>query len=95
MKTQLKAGETLSWTVTDDSGDLTGTTIEAAIAGTNFYYPLTVTEDDLSLGIYTLSATSTATFPVGTLYCDIKYTTGGIVVYSNTFEVKVIAKVTA
>lgn len=91
----LKRGETLSWSVQDTAWDISGVLIEAAIAKHGFYYELTVTPDNLSEGRYVLSADDTADFPIGTLNCDIKYTAGGIVTYTDTFYVEVLERVTA
>lgn len=100
---RLKPGATLLWNVVDDGGDLTGTTITAAVATPRapygdrgeFSYTLTVTETDLSAGEYTISAADTSTFPPGPLDCDIKYSVGGVVTYSDTFRIYVDKKVTA
>ncbi|WP_028955923.1 hypothetical protein [Sulfitobacter sp. 20_GPM-1509m] len=94
MSLRIKPGETLEWSVVDDSGDLTGTTIESAVSFGDFYYQLTVTEVDLSIGSYTISATSTEYFPPGRLNCDLKYTVSGTVTYSDTFSVYVDKRVT-
>ncbi|MGB1390297.1 MAG: hypothetical protein ACPG61_15575 [Paracoccaceae bacterium] len=94
MTIRIKPGATLEWAVTDDSGDLTGTTIEAALAFGDFYYALTVTPVDLTVGTYTITAASTATFPPGRLDCDLKYTEAGAVVFTDTFSIYVDRKVT-
>lgn len=94
MTLSLKPSETLSWSVVDDSGDITGTTIEAALSAADFYYPLTITETDLSLGQYEISAANTSSFPIGTLSCDIRYTVGSLVTYTETFYVEVVEAVT-
>lgn len=94
MSIRIKPGETLRWVCVDDSGDLTGTTIEAAVRFGDFYYQLTVTEDDLSAGQYTISAASTANYPLGRLDCDIKYTSSGVVTFSQTFPIYVEKQVT-
>jgi ethanolamine utilization protein EutP (predicted NTPase) len=91
----LKRNETLSWSVVDTAFDVTGVEIEAALEKDGFYYPLTVTEDDLSVGRYFISAEDTSDFPIGTMNCDIKYTVAGIVTYTDTFYVEVIERVTA
>lgn len=92
---RIKPGETLEWSCVDDSGDLTGTTIEAAVKFGDFYYALTVTPVDLTAGTYTISAASTAQFPQGQrLDCDIKYTASGAVTYSTTFSIYVDKQVT-
>ena len=95
MSFYIKPGEVLSWSVHDDSGDLSGTTIEAAVSAAEFYYPLTVTAINLATGDYELSAANTTHFPEGTLACDIKYEVSGIVTYTETFYVDVLEKVTA
>lgn len=94
MTFSLKPSETLSWSVVDDSGDISGATIEAALAAADFYYPLTVTPIDLTLGQYELSANNTSSFPIGTLSCDIRYTVGSIVTFTETFYVEVVEGIT-
>ena len=87
MSIRIKPGETLSWSVIDDTGDLTGTTITSALKFNDYYYALTVTEDDLTIGSYTINAASTATIPAGRIECDIIYSIGGNVTASDTFSI--------
>lgn len=94
MAIRIKPGETLEWACVDDAGDLTGTTIAAAVKNGDFYYALTVTETDLTIGSYSLSAASTSTFPVGWMDCDLKYTVSGVVTFSDTFRIYVDPGVT-
>lgn len=93
---RIKPGETLAWTATDDSGDLTGFTIESAVSTPkgDFYYPLTITPTDLPNGQYEIDAVDTSSFPVGPLDCDIKYSVGGVVTYTETFRFYVDKRVT-
>jgi hypothetical protein len=91
----LKRNETLSWSVVDTAFDISGVEIEAAVEKDGWYYELTVAEDDLSEGRYTISAEDTSDFPIGTLNCDIKYTVAGIITYTDTFYVEVVERVTA
>jgi hypothetical protein len=44
-------------------------------------------------GRFKVSATHT--WPVGTLYCDVKRTQSGVVTYTDTFVIPVVPKVTA
>ncbi|QCO57452.1 hypothetical protein EOK75_17210 (plasmid) [Pseudorhodobacter turbinis] len=94
MTLKIKQGETLSWSVEDDSGDISGTVIEAALLGNGFYQTLVITPIDLTVGTYEISATDTSGFPTGSLSCDIRYTAGGIVVATDTFYVEVLKGVT-
>jgi hypothetical protein len=94
MALRLKPGDSLAWGAVDDSGDLTGTDIEAALKHGDFYFPLTVTPDDLTIGEFTVSAGDTSKFPVGWLDCDIKYTVAGVTRRTHTFRLFVDEKVT-
>lgn len=89
MSIRMKPGDTLEWDVTDSQGDLTGTTIEAALSSGSFYYPLTVTPVDLTIGSYTLTAASTVDFPIGRMNGDLKYSVSDTVVRTNTFSIYV------
>ena len=83
-----KRGDTFSLTCTwtDSSGtaiDLTGYTVESQVRATSFVDTLTVTVTDAANGVFTLSATATATadWPatnslLSRLYCDVQFTTG-------------------
>lgn len=65
---------TITSQVRDQAGVLVGT--------------LTVTKLPGETGKYTLSA-NTATWPVGTHYCDVKYTNGSDIAFTDTFAVVV------
>ena len=58
---------------------------------------LTVSRDNESGGLFTLTATptDTAEWPIGTLYCDIEYTYSDGSVYStDTFTIEVVQDIT-
>lgn len=56
---------------------------------------LTVTRTDNANGIFTLSDSSTADWPVCVLYCDIRYTLPSTeVIHTETFEINVLRSVT-
>lgn len=102
MNLYAKRGDTLSLACVDDTGDITGVTIEASVSMVRtdirgyFEESLTVTETDLSAGEYTLSATAAETedWPIGRLNCDIKYSVGGQVERSETFYINLLERVT-
>lgn len=95
MTLAIKRGDSLSYTCTDNSGDLTGAVITSGVKLGRFYEELIVTPVDLAAGTYTLSAASTDAWPVGTLVCDIKYLAGSQIQHSATFEIIVKDRVTA
>lgn len=94
MALRLKPGDSLAWGAIDDSGDITGTDIEAALARGDFYHQLDVTPVNLTAGEFTISTDSTSRFPVGRLDCDIKYSVAGVVTRTATFQIIVDKAVT-
>lgn len=38
---------------------------------------------------------ATATWPIGKIYCDVKRTQSGVVTYTDTFEIPIVARATA
>lgn len=98
----LKQGATfrLSGTATQDSGavfDLTGATLSAKLrdASEAEVATLTATVVSASGGTFTLTAASTAAWPLGLLRGDIKIVaSGGSITFSETFTVRVERPVT-
>lgn len=87
---KIKGGDTLSLVCTDSSGDLTGINIAASIlVSPDVRRKLTVEETDMANGIYTIiaSGTETASWPNGSLPCDIKYSAAGVISHSQNFEI--------
>lgn len=101
-----KTGDTLSLTCTYvDSGgnavDITGYTIASKVKAVGFEDTLTVTKTDAANGVFTISATATATssWPVTTtsdsrLFCDVQFTLGSVVQSSETFQIIVVQDIT-
>ena len=101
-----KRGDTLSLTCTwkDPTGtaiDLTGYTVESQVRAVNFVDNLLVTVTDATNGQFTISATatSTANWPstnsaASRLFCDVQFTTGSVVVSTETFQIVVLEDIT-
>ncbi len=96
MTIEITQGDTLVIAGLDDSGTLAGITVTSAVALGAFYQALLVTEIDMSLGQYEISATpaQTANWPTGLLQSDLKYVSNGVEVHSDTYEIKVKERVT-
>lgn len=96
MTAQLKRGDTLTMNVTDDEVNLANVTIESAVKhGSKFYQSLTVSDIDAGAGTFSLSCADTSLFPIGSVDCDIKYTTeAGEISRSFTFQIMIIEEVT-
>lgn len=101
----IKRGDTLLVSATVRNKDrsavnLTGYTVASEIrneAGT-LLAALTATITSPTTGVYTLSASpgATATWPAGSYFADVKYTSGGgQVTHTATFPVRVLPAVTA
>jgi hypothetical protein len=95
-----KRGSTYAATVTYTPGtgapaNLLSTTVTSDIIDAGgMVYPCTITKagDGLS---FVISLSNTAAFALGTARQDVKFATGGVVFYSATFRLNVIAQVTA
>jgi len=101
-----KRGDTFSLTCTwtDSLGaaiDLTGYTVESQVRAVSFVDTLTTTITDVTNGVFTLTATATATadWPVtdslsSKLFCDIQFTKGTTVTSTETFQIVVVEDIT-
>ncbi|MDW4550853.1 hypothetical protein R5H32_15940 [Defluviimonas sp. D31] len=96
-----KRGDTLALDLArvDAAGapiDLTGATIAARVAFSDFAADLDVTVTNAAAGEYTLTATAaqTALWPVARLRADVKYSAAGLVRRSITFAITVVEEVT-
>ena len=101
-----KKGDTLSYSCSwkDSSGvaiDLTGYTLNSQVRATNFVDTLTVAVTSAVNGLFTLSATATqtASWPVtdgllSRLFCDVQFTTGSVVVSTETFQLVIAQDIT-
>lgn len=94
MNLQIKRGDTLSLTCTDQTaavteGGLTGVEIAASIAMGAGSRPLTVDVLDVEAGTFVLSAPASETekWPVGALRADIKYSVGDVALRSYDFSI--------
>jgi hypothetical protein len=96
MTAQFKRGDTLTLSVTDDDVNLANVTIESAVKhGSKFYQALTVSDIDADAGTFIMAASSTSNWPLGSIDCDIKYTTvAGEISRSFTFQIMIIEEVT-
>jgi hypothetical protein len=95
----IKRGDTLllSCTRRDGAGVpvvLTGMTITAKVRYRSFSEPLTVALVDPANGVFSLSSTNTAAWPVATLKCDVQFVSGTVVTSSQTFAIVVEEDVT-
>jgi len=99
---QIRRGDTLllQLTVLADDGvpiDLTNLTLASQVrdAQDNLVATLSVVASTVT-GVATITQRGTALWPVGTLRADIKaITTGGVIVHSETFGIRVQRSVTA
>lgn len=99
----LKRGDTFSLSCTQANADntpedLTGITIRSQIRTIRgeLVCDLTVTKLDqtISPGVFVLESNDTKSWPVGTCYLDVEYTTEGVVTSSETIELPVIRDIT-
>ncbi len=93
-----KRGDTFTLTCSTDQ-PISGYTIASQIRDKAYNLVSTLTVSVLQstpTGIYTLSSpTSTATWPIGDLECDIQYTNGsGVIISTETFIINVVRDVT-
>jgi len=92
-----KRGDTFSLQATVNGEDITSWAIQSQIrdnAGT-LISELVVTKTDPANGEYTIAhPSSTSTFPLKLLYCDIQYTVGGVISSTETFRIEVIEDIT-
>ena len=95
---QIKRGDSFEWLFADNvEGGLEGITITAAVRTTGrAVRSLTVEEVDLAAGEYQVSASAeeTENWPTGYLPCDLKYSSGGVVGHSETFNIYVTERIT-
>lgn len=101
-----KKGDTLSYSCSwkDSAGvaiNLTGYTINSQVRATSFVGTLTTTITSAVNGLFTLSATATetATWPVtdgalSSLFCDVQFTVGAVVVSTDTFQIIIAQDIT-
>jgi len=99
----IAAGSTLllDWTAQNDDGsvaDLTAVQIAAVPADVygNAQAGFAVSVTDGPAGQFSLLASSavTASWPIGLLFCDLKFTLNGHVIYSDRFPIHVTAATT-
>jgi hypothetical protein len=95
-----KRGSTYAATVTYTPGtgapaNLLSTTVTSDIIDAGgMVYPCTITMAGNGLS-FVISLSNTDDFALGTARQDVKFSTGGVVFYSTTFRLNVIAQVTA
>jgi hypothetical protein len=95
-----KRGSTYAATVTYTPGtgapaNLLSTTVTSDIIDAGgMVYPCTITMAVNGLS-FVISLSNTDDFALGTARQDVKFSTGGVVFYSTTFRLNVIAQVTA
>jgi hypothetical protein len=95
----IKRGDTLTLSCTRRNGAgvpvvLTGMTITAKVRFRTFQQSLVVTVTDPVTGEFTLSSTTTSTWPVATLRCDVQFIFGSTTTSSQTFLIVVDEDVT-
>jgi hypothetical protein len=96
-----KRGDTFRWALSHFDGaavqPLTGWTIASQVrtAADTVVATLTVSNRDDAAGLFVLSATETATWPVGKLLCDIQYTdASGVIRSTQTIEIACVLDIT-
>lgn len=103
MSLRIKRGDTvlLDGLAKNDDGtvfDLTGSTVTSQVrtAQDTLVADLDVVITNAAQGAFTLGATSAATsaWPLAKLLCDVKWSSGGDAIHTETFEIFVLAAVT-
>lgn len=103
MSLRIKRGDTLlqDGVAQQDDGsvfDLTGSTVTSQVRTVQdtLVADLDVVITDAAQGEFTLGATAaaTATWPVGKLLCDVKWSDGSDAIHTETFDLFVLAAVT-